>query len=210
MRKILWTSAGVGLLSFVLKISTYVWPEFFLLLLAMVLFLTLVVLFFRFSWLGVIRWRPASSLWPLPSLICLVSILFFYYAASPIGQRLSDIRFRRHLGEYSKFVEAFKGGAIACSGTCNAQLDLIDPSGIPAGTYSSKGVTDVWAERCDDGGVALLLRLDNDVPLLHEGYIFKSYGEKSNCNTGPETPEKRWFLRHVTGQWYRFSDQPGF
>src|ERR1700733_11254439 len=85
MRKILWTSAGVGLLSFVLKISTYVWPEFFLLLLAMVLFLTLVVLFFRFSWLGVIRWRPASSLWPLPSLICLVSILFFYYAASPIG-----------------------------------------------------------------------------------------------------------------------------
>jgi hypothetical protein len=85
-------------------------------------------------------------------------------------------------------------------------LGVIDTSGM----HAPEGARDVWGERCDDGGVALLFLHNTDVPLLHEGYIFKSYGPSSNCNTGPGMPEMRWGLRHITGQWYRFSDQPGF
>lgn len=210
MRKMLWTSLGVGFLSFVLRIYSYVKPEFFLVLLSLVLFSALVVCFIGFSLLGVIKWRATSSLWSLPGLICLVSILCFWYAASPIGQRLSDTRFRRHLAEYSRVVDSFKSGAIACQKTCNAQLEAIDTSGMLAHTYPPESVGAVWGERCDDGGVALLFLHNTDVLLLHEGYIFRSYGQSSNCNTAPGTPEMRWGLRHVTGQWYRFSDQPGF
>jgi hypothetical protein len=210
MRKILWTSVGVGFLNFVLGIYAYVKPELLLVFLNLVLLLTLVVCFIRYSLAGVIKWRATSSLWPLPGLICLVSILCFWYAASPIGQRLSDMIFRRHLAEYSKIVDSFKSGTIACQKACNAQLEAIDTSGMLKDTYLPEGVRDFWAERCDDGGVALLFLHNTDVLLLHEGYIFKSYGQSSNCNTAPGTPEMRWGLRHVTGQWYRFSDHPGF
>jgi hypothetical protein len=54
--------------------------------------------------------------------------------------------------------------------------------------------------------------LDTDVPLLHEGYVFKDYGESSNCNHGQSElgGSHLPFVRHVRDKWYRFSDQPGF
>jgi len=209
MRKILWAILGVGVVCFVLRVSTYVMPEFVCVLLALVLFVGQAVFSFVLLWHGITRWRKTSRLWFVPGLLCFVFVLCSYFGSSPLGRRISDWRFGRHLGEYSKVVDGFRGGTIACQTTCDAELDPVESTKTPADIGPPVGVGNVWGERCDDGGYAVLFRLDTDVPLLHEGYIFKGYGEKSNCNTGSETPEKRWEIRHVMGQWYHFSDKPG-
>ena len=75
-------------------------------------------------------------------------------------------------------------------------------------------VLDVWATHCDDGGVVVLFRLDTDVLLLHQGYVFKDFGEASNgsklygwlASPSSELP----FVRHVQGNWFRWADQAGF
>ncbi|HEX9200364.1 MAG TPA: hypothetical protein VF865_12445 [Acidobacteriaceae bacterium] len=199
----------VGVSCFALKLSTHVMPEFLCVLLALALFVALAMLFVVALLVGFIRWRETSRSWFVPALVCLVFILCSWYFASPIGQRISNWRFGKHFAEYSRVVDGFRGGYISCRTTCNAEFETVESTKIPGLIGLPKGLREIRGERCDDGGFALLFWLDTDVPLLHEGYIFKGYREKSNCNTGPMNPEKRWEIRHITGQWYHFSDQPG-
>jgi hypothetical protein len=86
-------------------------------------------------------------------------------------------------------------------------------------TPSPVHVKSIWATHCDDGGVIVLFWAKTDVPLLHEGYIYKDrdYKERTDCNKLLDYPrEVFWshsffpYTRHITGNWYRVSNQPGF
>ena len=199
-----WAIVPVGISCFLLGLTTYVIPEFLCVLLSSSLFITLVLLLIVALCLGFAVWRKSSRLWLIPALVCLAFVLCSYYLVSPIGQHISDPIFERHLSEYSKVVDGLRSGTISCATPCVGERGIIETTTRPA------HVRDIWAVRCNDGGLLVLFRVDTDVPLFHEGYLFKGYGERSNCNTGREMPERRLYVRQITGSWYRFSDQPGF
>ncbi|MDR3412315.1 MAG: hypothetical protein P4L87_15475 [Formivibrio sp.] len=207
MKKTSWAIVVVGVCCFFLRLSTYVMPEFLCILLSTLLLVALVVLLVVSSRVGFIRWRKSSHLWPAPSLVCLAFILCAYYFAPSMGRYISDWKFGRHLAEYSRVVNGLKNGTISCATPCNANVEVIEVTSRPA------HIRDIWGARCDDNGVIVLFRVDTDVPLLHEGYFFKDYGVTSNCNIRSVSPEVSWphvpYIRHIAGQWYRFSDQPG-
>src|ERR1017187_8297455 len=154
MRRMSWVVIIVGVSCFALSLSTYVMPEFLCVLLSGASLLALAALFVAVLWAGFSRWRATSRLWFVPALVCLVFILCKWYLASPIGQRISDWRFGKHLAEYSRVVDGFRGGTIACQRTCNAVLDTVASTKTPADTVPPAGIEDVWGERCDDGGFA--------------------------------------------------------
>ncbi len=40
--------------------------------------------------------------------------------------------------------------------------------------------------------------------------MYKEYDEKNICAGNSLTPEENWpYIRHVNGNWFHFSDQPG-
>jgi hypothetical protein len=206
MKKICWFAVTVGVSSFVLRLSTYVFPELFGILLTYLLYVVLAVMLLVALRVGFVRWRKVSRLWPVPALVCLAFIICACFTPS-IGQHISDWRFGRHLAEYSRVVDSLRKGTTSCATPCNAEVEVIETTSRP------EHIRDVWGAHCDDGGVIVLFRVGTDVPFLHEGYFFKDYGTSSNCNTRSVSPDVGWphvpYIRHITGQWYRFSDQPG-
>jgi hypothetical protein len=87
---------------------------------------------------------------------------------------------------------------------CGARLSIIDVKKLPTHVIRIK------AARCSDGAVVVAFLTDTDVPLLHEGYVFKGYSDTNNCITADIRPEHQWpYVRHVIENWYHFSDQPG-
>lgn len=207
MRKMYRLIVAVGISCFFLRLSTFVVPEVVCVLLSILAFVSLVVILIIALRLGFIRWQKCSRLWLVPSLACLAFILCAYYSTPPLGRYISDWRFGKHLAEYSSVVDGLRNGTISCAAPCNANVEVIATSIRPA------HIRDIWGAHCDDNGLIVLFRVDTDVPLLHEGYFFKNYGESSNCNIHSVSPEVSWphvpYIRHITGQWYRFSDQPG-
>src|SRR5450631_722036 len=185
MRKLYWSIVVLGIGCFALGLSTYAVPEALCVLLAGALFFALVFLFLVVSSVGLTQWRKTSRSWFVPALLCLFFILCRWYFASPLGQRIADRRSEKHLAEYSEVVKGFRDGTLVCESMCNGDWYSVKSTKTQQEPRQPTGVRLIWGERCDDGGLALLFLFDTDVPLLHEGYIFKSYGEKSNCNTSP-------------------------
>jgi len=204
MKCMFWAIVLAGFSCFCLKLITYVIPESLCVLLSFILFVALVMLLIVSLIFGFTRWRKSSRFWLAPALVCTAFVLSCFYLPSPIGRHISDWRFGKHVTEYSRVVDGFRSGAISCRTPCEGRSDVIEATDRPA------HIRDIWGVRCDDGGLLVLFRVNTDVPFLHEGYLFKGYGEKSDCNTGSEKPEKRFYLRLITGRWYSFSDQPGF
>lgn len=208
MKKMFALILAAGSSFFVLTLSTYVIPEAVCVLLTLLVFVGLVGILIVASTVGFISWRRSFRSWPVPALVCLAFIVCTHYFASPIGRYISDWRLERHVAEYSRVVEGLRNGTISCATPCNGNVEVIEATSRPA------HIQVIWGARCDDNGVIVLFLVDTDVPLLHEGYFFRDYGEKSNCNTRSVSPDVGWphvpYVRHITGQWYRFSDQPGF
>jgi hypothetical protein len=204
MKRTCWWAVGVGTVCYVLTLSTHVMPEFLCLIFSFALLIALFVIMLVALTVGFTRWRKSSRLWPLPALVCLAFIVCAYFAPLTGGQLISDWRFGRHLTEYSRVVDGLRNGTISCATPCNAKYGVVEVKDRPA------HIKGIWEVRCDDGGIAVLFLINTDVPLLHAGYLFKDYGESSNCSTRLFMPEKRWpYVRHITRQWYHFSDQPG-
>jgi|ERR1700733_13668981 hypothetical protein len=205
-KMIKWIIALGGTL-FLLRLSSYVIPEFACLLLSVLVLVTLVVLLTVALVAGLLKWRKSSNFWPMPALVCLAFILCSFYVASPIGRYISDGMFEKHLGDYARVVDNFRNGNVLCASSCNGDVKVIEATSLPA------HVRDIWGTHCDDSGLIVLFRLDTDVPLLHEGYMFKDYKESSDCSKRFGSREFVWshlpYVRHIAGHWYRFSDQPG-
>ena len=208
MEKIFRWIAALGSILFVLVLLLYVIPGFASLLLSVLVLVTLVVLLTVSLVAGLLKWRKSSKFWPMPALVCLAFIFCSFYVASPIGRYISDRMFERHLGDYARAVDNFRDGSVLCASSCNGDVKAIEGTSLPA------HVRDIWGAHCDGNGVIVLFRLDTDVPLLHEGYMFKDYEESSDCSKRFGSREFVWshlpYVRQIEGHWYRFSDQPGF
>lgn len=192
--------AVVGVFCFLLCLyASSVAPELLIGLLTSMLCISLVVLLFVAACLGFTRWRRTSRLWMVPSMVCLGLIICVYFAFS-LGNSISDRRFKNHLADYSKVVDGFKDGTLSCLTPCNSEFEMIKVTNRPERIGQVRGV------HCDDGGAIVLFWVYSDVPLLHTGYIFKGYGEESNCNKVPIKPENQWYIWPISGQWYHFSD----
>jgi len=199
---------ALGVILFAFGVSSYVYPEFLAVAFCLFLVAVLMLLLVIASIVGAMKWRKHTKGWFVPALVCLASLLLWWRVASPLGQLVSDRMFERNLADYSAIVSKFRSGDLKCSDDCEGKRSPINlMSHVPR-------VFDVWATHCNDGGVVVLFRLDTDVPLLHEGYVLKDYGEAGDCNRlygWRESPsEELPFIRHVEGNWYRWADQPGF
>jgi hypothetical protein len=203
MKKMLWLALALGLSFAFFLLTTYVHPEFLCILLALLLLLALVPILVLTANLGFTRWRKDSLLWPLPALICLVSILSIY-GVPPLGRSISDWRFEKHLSEYSAVADGLQSGNITCATPCIGEYKAVKIKNRPPSTRA------IFAVRCDDGGTGVVFLADYDVPLLHAGYLFRGFGQHSDCGALSRKPGMRMpYLRQISGPWYRFSDQPG-
>lgn len=204
MKRYCGVTVVVGIGYYALALSTHIAPTMVCVFLSFVLLAALVISLLIALIVGFSRWRHSSRLWPIPALVCLVVILGTYLTP-PIGRVISDRLFKRHYAEYSNIVRGLKDGTIPCPFPNEAKwLGEINVTRLPA------QIRDIRGANCSDGGVVVYFRLDTRVPFLHEGYFFKGYGDSSNCNFGSMAPAQNWrYIRHVTGRWYHFSDQPG-
>ncbi len=206
MKRWLQAVIAAGILSIPLSISSYVMPEFICVILSLFLYVALIALLLVSLYLGYARWRKACRLWFGPSAVCL-GVLMALHFASALGDVISDRMFEKHIDEYHRVVNGVRNGSLSCAAACNAELAMIEARIRPP--Y----IQEVLGARCNDGGIIVLFLVDTDVPGLHEGYFFKDYGKSSDCNVRSVSPELGWphvpYIRHITGQWYRFSDQPG-
>ena len=207
MKKTFILVVAAGSSFFIMRLSTFVIPESICIMLSLVFVVALLVLLVTASRTGIIKWRKTSRLWPVPALVCLVFILCGFGITPSMGRYISDWQFKKNLDQYSIVVDNFRTGIISCTSSCNGDVEVIGVTSRPV------RIRDIWGARCDDRGVIVLFRFDTDVPLLHEGYFFRDYGENSNCGIRSVSPELGWphtpYVRHITGHWYHFSDQPG-
>jgi hypothetical protein len=198
---------AMGMSFFVMRLSTYVFPESICMLLSLLLLVALLILLVSASIQGITKWRKTSKLWPAPALLCLAFIIGGFELTPSMGAHISDWRFKRNLDQFSKVVGELRNKVASCTGPCDGEMALIKGVSVPVHVQA------VWGGHCDDGGVIVLFLLDTDVLLLHEGYFFKDYGEGSDCALQSVSPELGWphapYVRHITGHWYHFSDQPG-
>jgi hypothetical protein len=198
---------ALGVILFLLNLSTHAFPEFGCALASMVIFLALVATLSIALLAGLLKWRLSSKLWPVPTLVGVALILGTYYAAPPLGRHIADGIFQKHRGDYARVVENFKNGNVRCVKACNGDLESIEATSLPA------HISLIWGAHCSGGGVIVILFLDTDQPLLHEGYLFKEYDEDSDCGKRfgarnfvlPHLP----YIRQIQEDWLRVSDQPG-
>ena len=199
---------ALGSVLFILTLSLHLLPNFACLLLSGLALCVLVVLLCRSLVAGLLKWRKISKFWSMPAIVCVAFIMGSFYVAPPIGRHLSDRMFERHLGTYVRVVDDFRNGSVRCASTCDGVAEVIEARSVPA------HVRDIWGMHCEEGGVIVLFHLDTNVPLLHEGYMFRDYEESSDCGKRFGSREFVWshlpYVRQVEGNWYGFSDQPGF
>ena len=208
MEKVFRWIVALGSILLVLWLSLYIYPKFACLVLSVLLLLSLIALLPVALIDGISKWRKSSKFWPMPALVCVAFIVCTFYGVSPIASRISDKLFAWHRGDYVRIVNDFRDGRVLCASSCNEALKVIEVTNLPA------HVRDIFGAHCDGGSVVVLFRHDTNVPLLHEGYMFKDYGEASVCSKRFGSREHDWsdlpYVRQIEGHWYRFSDQPGF
>lgn len=207
IRRCLWIAAA-GAILFGLVASLYAHPKIICLALLIVLLLAMLVAQIRLLLVGFLRWRRSTKFWLMPAVVCAAVISLSLCFGSMAGRHISDLVFRKHSDEYLKIVAAFHDGSLNCVTSCSGNVGMIETAALPA------DVRQVYGTHCDGGGVLVLFSLKNDVPLVHEGYLFRDYAETGNCSERFGSHGIVWshvpFVRKLDRHWYRFSDQPGF
>lgn len=201
MKKAYYIGTALGISCSLFTLWMYTMPHLLAILLAAATFMGLVVSLLASGILGWARWRRTSRLWMVPALICLASIVIAWFTPA-VGRLLADEIFKRRLAEYTEVIEEIQNDKKTIA--ANGNLIAVDPRNPP------HDVRAVRALRCHDGALIAEFLLDTKVPLVHDGYVYKGYEENNACMSLTVRPEKRWpYVRHVSGNWYHFSDQPG-
>lgn len=194
---------SIGISYFLLTLYVHIRPQWLCSVLSLLVFVALVLALLVTAIRGFTMWRQSSRLWMMPAAACLAFILAGRLTA-PAGQLVTNWEFKREVSQYLRVVDELRSGAIVCETPCSAKLAALKSADRPLRVRALK------AARCNDGTVVVAFLADSDVPLLHEGYVFKGYEETNSCVTDSMRPEKIWpYVRHVAGSWYHFSDQPG-
>jgi hypothetical protein len=191
---------SIGATLFCLEVYAYVWPSLFGIPLLLLAYLVMFAGLFVSLMFGFRRWRKLSPFWILPSILCAGILLATWFLAPPLGRRIADSRFKKNAKAYTSVVEGLQSGAIPC-GSPDA-TDCTVPS-----RFAPSEVRKVLVSRCPGGIAHVEFLLDTRALLVHDGYLFK--GSDDSCIAERMKPERRFYLRNVTGNWYHFSDQPG-
>ena len=193
----------LGVCCFLFTLYTRIWPELFCIVLAAVSFIGLGIMFVFALIRGFAKWRKSSPFWMLPALLCL-GFLAASWFNPPLGRLIADRQFQKNKDEYLRVVEKIRNGTIACPAECGSRLTPIDGNDLPHHTRA------IMAARCKDGETVVVGFLsDVDAPGVHEGYIFED-SRNTACLTEDMKPQNKWpFVRHVSENWYHFSDQSG-
>lgn len=186
-----------------LNLYSYITPEWLCAILSVVALVALVVALLFTAVRGFRTWRKTSQYWMVPALVSIAFILTTWLVP-PLGRSIADLRFKSHLSDYEKIVVELRNDANFPNSTAGAGLNLIKDKKLPSHVQAIK------AGRCGDRVMVAAFLLETDVPLLHEGYVYKGYQETDSCVGDVLKPENNWpYIRHVYGNWYHFSDQPG-
>ena len=180
-------------------LSMYAAPHWATVILAAVSFLGLAIFLITSAILGIARWRRTSSVWMLPTVACGAIMLVAWFIPT-FGRQLADRQFKRNLTKYEEVVEEIKHTEHFRS----PELKIVNTS------HQVSGVRAIKAARCADGTVVVAFLLDVDVPLLHEGYLYKDSPGSTTCVEGKTKLESNLpYTRPIIGNWFHFSDQPG-
>jgi hypothetical protein len=180
-------------------VYAHIHPSLLCTVLTGVSFVSLVVAFLMSVVAGPLRWRRLSRWYMLPSLLCLIFLATPWFSA-PIGVFIADWLFRKNLNEYARVVEDVRSGTIPC----NPRFERLDVREMPG------QIVAIRAARYSRDEMIVEFLIGSDVPLLHTGYVFKGYDEANSIVPKGLRPETKWpYVRHVLGDWYHFSDQPG-
>jgi hypothetical protein len=189
----------LGCCFFMFSLYAHILPSLICIAGAFLGFFILVLALLATVVLGLVRWRKSTRSWMIPVLLCL-AFMSSAWINGPIGVFIADQLFRSHLNEYSQVVDDVRSGVIPCG----AGLSILDIKEYPTHIIAVKGA------RCTNGAVVVAFLVSTDIPLLHEGYVFKGYAETNTCVADEIRPERQWpYVRHVMEKWYHFADQPG-
>jgi len=194
---------GLGFSCVSLTLWMFTNPHWYCIILAALSFVGLAISLVVTEVVGFRRWRRASRYWMVPGLICFAFVVAAWFAPS-VGRSLADRQFSKHLSEFTGSVKEIRSGASSSEGLTGSSFTIVDVK------YAPDHVRAVKVARCDDGDVVAAFLMDTDVPLLHEGYVYKGYAQTSGCNNKVGAIEDNWpYVRRVSGNWYHFSDEPG-
>jgi hypothetical protein len=198
---------GTGLCFLGLRLATFIIPELVCIALSFVLAIALLAVLVISAKQIIFKGKNIPRTWHASAVLSLLFLVGGFEFGPWLGRNLADWIFKKHRVSYAGVVNQFKSGQLPCVSSCNGKLDSVEAKALPG------GVRDLLAGHCNDGGVIVLFRAKIDVPLIHEGYFYKDYGQASNCGLSFVSPETGWphtpYVRHVEGYWYHFSDQPG-
>lgn len=161
--------------------------------------------------IGCVKGRQSLRGGIAPILACIAFIALSWLVASPLGNLIADWQFRRHLDEYAKVVNAVRSG----STVLGERGGMIDAENNP------NNIRTIEVIRVNDGTLIVAFEEFPQLPLVHEGNLYYGCSGSRKCGAPGTTLEqalvnnppaggKQWpYVRHVVGDWYHFSDQPG-
>jgi len=189
----------LGVACVLLTLCMYAAPHWASVILAAATFIGLAIFLVVSVALGFARWRKSSGFWMMPALVCLTFMLIAWFTPGG-GRLLADRQFKKHLSEYEEVISEIRN----TENFRTAELDVIRTK------HRTDKVRAIKAARCSDGTMVVAFLLNTNVPLLHEGYVYKGYKDSDTCIKESARIENNWpYVRPVTGNWYHFSDQPG-
>jgi len=193
----------IGSCGILLTLFTYAKPEWVCLIFAAGAFVFLTGAAIVTAILGFVNWRKRSRFWAAPMFMCLAFMLITWLTPT-VGRLIADRHFRKRSEEFMQVVGEIKNGPRSYDAATNTSLAIIETQHPPRGVRAIKGI------RCDSGAVVAAFLFSTDVPLLHQGYVYKGYNEGDPCIKQGMKLDENWpYVRHVDGNWYHFSDQPG-
>ena len=188
-------TCGFSLL--VVAVLMHVVPDILLLVAFLLGVSCLSVSFIAVVVLGATRWKKLSQWWYGPALLCLI-FLANLRSVTPLGIALGDWEFKMHATDYISIVDHVKSSGVQC-GPKFSEITI---------NYLPPHIDHVLAACCEDGSVAVVFQTLSGIPGVHAGYYYVSYIQTNNCLEG--RVERDWpYVRHLQGNWYRYSDQPG-
>ena len=186
---------GVGLLLSELLVTPG--PNFFQIAIFLISFLGLAIAFIVTLIVGLASWKKSTRLWMYPALLCVAFILSFIICARlGVPSAVEGWKFKRNMAVYDKVVTDIQSGVVPCGST----ITNINISNLPP------GIRNIMAAHCPDGSILVEFVGEGSSFAGHSGYFFKNYTETNSCFADYAKLEQEWHLRHITGNWYRFSD----
>ena len=204
MRCAYWLIALFGIGAILCVSVDRIAPNDLSVLVFVVLFSALVIAIGPFFGVGVGVWRKTSRYWMGPALLSCVMLLGILQCGNlGILEALEDWRLRHNMASYSRIVDAVRDGKLPCHPVRSeaAASSWESPLDLPPHTRT------VWSDCCPDGSILVVFSDTRGSAVGgHSGYLYKDYSATSSCASDFAIRERRYILRPIAKNWYRWVD----